>query len=161
MMAHGMIDEAISIVRNARARYDGENANPYAEIEYGRHYTRPMASWAPIPVLSGFRYDARTRRMTLAPRINAGNFQCFWSVPEGWGSFALTPHALTVTVSAGSVSLKQLQVTPSLTGAHGKLKVTSDAKEVAHNASAQDNGILLQFSPELVVDENHPLRVQA
>jgi len=161
MMAHGMIDQAISIVRNARARYDGEKANPYAEIEYGRHYTRPMASWGPIPVLSGFRYDARSRRMTLAPRIHTGNFQCFWSAPTGWGSFALTPHALAVTVSAGSVSLKELLVTPSLTGSHGKLKITRGAGEVAHNAAVQDNGILLQFSPELVVDENHPLRVQA
>jgi uncharacterized protein (DUF608 family) len=161
MMSHGMVNEAIECIRNTRSRYDGEKANPYNESEYGRHYTRPMASWAAIPVLSGFRYDRRTQRMTLAPVVNAANFQCFWSAPEAWGSFALTPHALTITVSSGSVSLKELLVTPSLAAAHDKLKVTTGATEIAHNSAAEANGILLQFSTELVVDENHPLRVQA
>ena len=61
MMTHGMIDEGVELFRNARGRYDGEARNPYDESEYGRHYTRPMASWAAVPMLSGFGYDARTR----------------------------------------------------------------------------------------------------
>jgi uncharacterized protein (DUF608 family) len=161
MMTHGMIDEGIQYVHNSRSRYDGENRNPYDESEYGRHYTRPMASWAAIPVLSGFRYDARTHRMDLLPRLKTAAFQCFWSTPGAWGSFSLTAHALTLTPVVGLVSLKQLTIPSSLNNSLRNLKVTSAGKEIAHTASPSDDGILLQFSSPLDVDSTRPLRVQS
>lgn len=161
MMSYGMVDEGVEYYRNSRNRYDGEKANPYDEPEYGRHYTRPMASWAAIPVLSGFRYDARTRRMSLAPKINMSRFQCFWSAPSAWGSFELTPHAVTVAPVTGSITLKELSVAPFPAGAPGKLKVTSGNTEIAHSASPHENGTLLAFSPAVEVDLARPLRVHA
>jgi hypothetical protein len=160
MISHGMVDQGIEIIRISRSRYDGEKANPYDETEYGRHYARPMASWAAIPMLAGFRYDARARRMELAPRLNHAGFQCFWSAPCAWGSFELSPRALALKPVAGAVSLKELMIAPFLEDAQGKLKVTSGGREIEHSASPQDNGILLQFSPALEVDPNRPLRVQ-
>ena len=159
MMAHGMVEQAVSIVRNARARYDGEKANPYAEIEYGRHYTRPMASWGPIPVLSGFRYDARTRRMVLAPRIHPERFLCFWSAPQAWGSFALSRQSVVLSAVAGSIPLRELLVAPL--SASAKLRVTSGSRAVEHTASAQDTATLIRFPQETIVDPGHPLHFYA
>jgi uncharacterized protein (DUF608 family) len=161
MMTYGMVDEGIECIRNTRSRYDGEKANPYNESEYGRHYARPMASWAFVPVLSGFRYDARARRMELAPRLNTSRFQCFWSAPGAWGSFELTPNVLTLAPVAGAISLKELAIAPFLSSAQGTLKVTSGKREIAHSASPHGNGIRLQFSPAVEVDFDRPLRVQA
>jgi uncharacterized protein (DUF608 family) len=161
MMSHGMVDEGIEIIRNARNRYDGEKANPYDETEYGRHYARPMASWAAVPVLSGFRYDARAGSLEIAPRLSHARFQCFWSAPCAWGSFELAPRALSLAPAAGVISLKELALAPPFQGAPRNLKVTCGGTEVPHTASPRDSGILLQFSPAIAVDSNRPLRVQA
>jgi uncharacterized protein (DUF608 family) len=161
MMANGMIDEGVQCYRNARSRYNGESRNPYDELEYGRHYTRPMASWAAIPVLSGFRYDARTSRMDLLPRLNTAPFQCFWSTPTAWGSFELASRTLTLTPVVGSVSLKQLTVPSLLKNSLRNLKVTSAEKAIAYTASQNDDGLLLQFSSATTVDSSSALRVQS
>jgi uncharacterized protein (DUF608 family) len=160
MLTHGMVDEGIECIRNTRSRYNGEKANPYDETEYGRHYARAMASWAAIPMLSGFRYDARARRMELAPKLDKNQFQCFWSTPGAWGSFELTPNALTLAPAAGVVSLKELAIAPPFTGAQGKLRVTSREREIAHTATPHGDGVLIRFSAELEVDLARPLRVQ-
>jgi uncharacterized protein (DUF608 family) len=160
MLSHGMTAEALELIRAARLRYDGESANPYAEIEYGRHYTRPMASWGPIPILSGFRYDARARRMTLQPRIHADRFQCFWAAPQAWGSFALTRQSLILTVAAGSIPLRELLIAPAF-AAPAKLRVTSGSNAVAFAASTENNATLLRFPSEVSADKDHPLRIEA
>ena len=123
MIFHGMVAEGIECIQNTRNRYDGEKANPYDETEYGRHYARAMASWAAIPALSGFRYDAPAARIELAPRLSPTNFQCFWSTPAAWGSFALTPTAVTLSAVAGSLSIKELLIAPFAPSA--SLHVTS------------------------------------
>lgn len=161
MMANGMVDEGVQYFHNTRSRYNGENRNPYDESEYGRHYTRPMASWAAIPVLSGFRYNARSSRMDLVPRLKTAPFQCFWSTPKAWGSFELTSRALTLTPVVGSVSLKQLAVPSSLKSAARNLKVTIAGREIAHTASPTREALLLQFSSEITIDPAGPLRVQS
>jgi uncharacterized protein (DUF608 family) len=160
MISHGMVAEGLEIVRNTRNRFDGEKANPYDETEYGRHYARPMASWAAIPMLSGFHYDARAGRMELAPRIHQWNFNCFWSTPAAWGSFELTPRALALSAVAGAVALKELTIAPFPKGTDGKMKVTIGEKPVTHTALANGDGVLLQFPTAVEVDSNHSLQVQ-
>ena len=160
MLSYGMVSEGVECIRNIRRRYDGEMANPYNEAEAGRHYARAMASWASIPMLSGFRYDARAQRMDLAPRINASDFQCFWSAAGGWGSFELNSKGLTLTAVAGAVVLKELTIVPFGYSSHGKVEVTSAEREIGYSATRKDGGIVLQFSQPLKVEINQPLRVQ-
>jgi hypothetical protein len=161
MLAYDMVDEGVECIGNIRRRYDGEKANPFDETEFGRHYARAMASWATIPVLSGFHYDARKRRMDLAPKLKTDDFQCFWSTPAAWGSFALDRSRLTIATVAGAVTLRELMVSPSLRGAQGKLKVTSGDREIAHLALSQDGGTLFEFPSEVRVDASQPLRIHA
>ena len=160
MLAYGMVDEGVECIRNIRRRYDGEKANPYNEAEAGRHYARAMASWAAIPLLSGFRYDARALRMDLVPRINSGAFQCFWSAPCAWGNFELTPQRMTLTTAAGAIPLRQVAIVPFRHPAQRKLKVTSAGREIEHSVTPHDSGALLQFSQTLEVNVMKPLEVQ-
>jgi uncharacterized protein (DUF608 family) len=158
MITHGMVNEGIEIVRSTRNRYDGEKANPYDETEYGRHYARAMSSWAPFAMLSGFRYDARKKRMTLAPRIHAGDFRCFWSAPAAWGEFELSPRAASISSVSGAIALTALSIHPPILGT---LKVTLGDQAIEHTASTESDNTLLEFSSPVQVDPDNPLRVQA
>jgi hypothetical protein len=161
MLAYGMVDEGVTCIVNIRRRYDGEKANPYNEAEAGRHYARAMASWAAVPMLSGFRYDARARRMELAPRIHVGAFQCLWSAPGAWGNFELTPRKMTLTPAAGSIWLKDLLIAPFSPSSEGNLKVAIAGREIKHSAVSQAGGVILQFSETVIVEPTRPLVVQA
>jgi len=161
MLAYGMVDQGVECIGNIRARYDGEKANPFSEAEAGRHYARAMASWAAVPVLSGFRYDARVRRMELAPRINADAFRCFWSAPGAWGNFELTPRKMVLIPAKGSINLKSLSISPFYHSSDGGLKVTAAGRAVEHTAVYQDAGVMLQFSETVEVSPTTQLVVQA
>jgi uncharacterized protein (DUF608 family) len=157
MMTHGMIDEGIEFMQNTRSRYNGERANPFDETEYGRHYARPMASWAAIPALSGFRYDARTGRIDLAPKIKADPFQCFWSTPTAWGSFTCTSREVAFAPVVGEVSLREIFVGHL----EGELRIMSAGNPVAHTISADDKGVLVRFSSPVEVSPTQTLRIHA
>lgn len=159
MMNHGMVEQGIEFFRNARSRYDGEKANPFDEIEFGRHYARAMASWAAIPALSGFHYDARLGRMELLPKIESNKFRCFWSTPGAWGNFARTPREIVLTPVAGSIRIQELVVGSAFVQFMGKLKLTSGVTEIAHTSSAENGHVFLRLSSAIDVDSTEPLRL--
>jgi uncharacterized protein (DUF608 family) len=91
MLYEGMIEEALSIVRGARDRYDGVprppiTRNPWNELECGGHYARAMSSWSLLLAASGYEYDGPAKSLRFTPRLTPANFQSFFSGPEGWGS---------------------------------------------------------------------------
>lgn len=159
MITHGMVTEAVEIVRNIRNRYDGERRNPFDESEYGRHYARAMSSWASIPLLSGFRYDARARRMELAPKVDDSTLRSFWSVPTAWGSFDLSPVSFSLSAASGAVTLKELALAPFPPGA--KLRITSGSKPVAHHALSEAANLRIQFVSPVTVDPGRLLKIEA
>ena len=53
MIKEGMLEEAFTIIRAVRDRYDGYKRCPWSETEAGHHYIRPMSSFSLIPALSG------------------------------------------------------------------------------------------------------------
>jgi uncharacterized protein (DUF608 family) len=94
MLYEGMTEEALSIVKGARDRYDGAPRapmprSPWNEIECGGHYARAMSSWSLLLALSGWDYDGMTRTLRLAPppgQAALPPFRAFFSGPSGWGS---------------------------------------------------------------------------
>ena len=162
MIANGMVKEGVECIANIRRRYDGERANPYDETEYGRHYARAMASWAAVPVLSGFRWDGRNQSLELAPKIHGSAFECFWSAPGAWGIFHFSGGSVKLEVSFGSISLKALAAGPGFHPASNrKLRVTSGGAPVASEVSGRDGATLIQFESAVVVSPDHPLEVYA
>jgi non-lysosomal glucosylceramidase len=159
MMTHGMVDQGIEFFGNVRSRYDGEKANPFDEAEYGRHYARPMASWAAIPALSGFHYDARLGRMELLPKISVRKFQCFWSIPGAWGSFVSSSREVAITPVVGSVRLHELLIGPGFGESQGNLTVTSGGAEVRHTRSNENRGVKIQLSTAVDLDPTKPLQL--
>jgi uncharacterized protein (DUF608 family) len=111
LIAEGMLDEGLAIVESVRSRYDGRVRNPWNEYECGSYYARAMSSYALLIALSGFHYSAPTRALTLAPRLPADPFTCFFSTASGWGTFSLHNDRLEVCLAEGELPVDALQVT--------------------------------------------------
>lgn len=105
LVSRGFTEEGLSIVRSVRARYNGVVRNPFNEIECGSNYARSMASFALIPILSGFTFDLPHARIGFAPKVGKP-FQSFWGVGTGWGTVQITKEETAICLKAGSVKLQ-------------------------------------------------------
>ena len=110
MISEGMIEEGLTIVRSVRDRYDGERRNPWNEIECGSNYARSMASFAMIPIFSGFRFDMVKKKIGFAPIVSQDNFRCLWSLDSGWGRVDLNADTAKITVLSGSLTVRELAI---------------------------------------------------
>ena len=109
MIQEGLLQEGVSIVEAIRDRYDGKKRNPFAEIECGSSYARSMASFALIPVFSGFVPDMPHKTLRFAP-ISEGDFRSIWSVEAAWGRFERVGDRTTLTVCGGALPLDTLEL---------------------------------------------------
>jgi hypothetical protein len=87
LIMEGFVDEGMTVVRAVRDRYDGAKRNPWAEIEAGWHYTRPMSSWALLTAFSGVDCDVPHRTIAFDPVAGGETFATFWSCGVGWGRY--------------------------------------------------------------------------
>jgi len=145
----------LMVVESARRRHDGERRNPWNEPECGHHYARPMASWALLVALNGFRYSGVERRLTLAPRVRARTFRFFWTIPSGWGSFSQTigPGSRKVEVQAveGAMTLASLAVGGNGNAPRGTVTAKLGSETVAANLSKLGSYQLIVFEQELKI----------
>lgn len=87
MVKEGMFDEALTIIKSIRNRYDGYKRCPWSETEAGHHYVRPMSSWTLIPLFAGAETDMVNKTMTFNPIINQDDYTTFWINGSAWGTF--------------------------------------------------------------------------
>ena len=125
MIAEGMVDEGMAIVTAVRDRYRGFNRNPFNEIECGSNYARSMASFALLPIFSGFSFNMPDREIGFSP-ILPGDFRAPWFLDCAWGEYEKTNAATTLTVLSGSLHLKKLNL-PNLARVRS---VTADGAEI-------------------------------
>ena len=147
MIAHGMEEEGLTMVRAVRDRYDGKRRNPRNEMECGSNYARSMSSYALLLVYSGFRYDIPAGRMGFIPMKGEGKF--FWSVESAWGTVEITKSGLELTVIEGELMLKEL--TTGLTASSAAL----DGEPVGF--AAVENG--LRFAAPVTVKAGQRLKM--
>lgn len=88
LIYEGFFEEALTLVKAVRNRYDGVRRNPWSEVELGNHYVRAMASWGLLIASSGFRYDLTKEEISFAPVISQKNFTCFFSTGSCWGLYS-------------------------------------------------------------------------
>ena len=110
LMSEGFMDEGLSIVKSVRDKYNGKNRNPWNEIECGSNYARSMASFAMLPILSGFMFDMPKKKIGFNPIINEENFCSFWSLDMGWGKVNITKDKVELKVLEGSIELMEFAV---------------------------------------------------
>jgi hypothetical protein len=87
LIAEGMTDEGLTLVRAIHDRYHAAKRNPYNEIECSDHYARAMASYGSFITACGFEYHGPKGYMRFAPKWNAENFKAPFTAAEGWGHY--------------------------------------------------------------------------
>lgn len=104
MLAEGLEEEGMTLLRALHARCDGENRNPFGEIECGNNYARAMASWAVIPILSGYEFDLSRGHIGFRPRVKGG-MTAFWSCAAAWGTVSVDDCGMTLRLNEGALKL--------------------------------------------------------
>lgn len=116
MVQVGLVNEGLAVVTAIRDRYDGEKRNPWNEFECGSNYARAMASYALLNAYSGFSFDMVRGAIGFEPvGLVDGDFQCFWSLQQGWGTVSITPKAASIEVLCGSLVLNSIHL-PTFSG---------------------------------------------
>ena len=105
LYSRGRVQDGEKIVRAVRERFDGEKRNPWNEFECGSNYARSMASYALVPILSGFVFDLPKGHIGFRP-YRTGNFETIWSVDGAWGRFAVTESGAILHVEEGGICLQ-------------------------------------------------------
>lgn len=109
LFSRGRFEDGMKVVRAVRDRYDGEKRNPWNEIECGNNYSRSMASYAFLPILSGFRFDLPHGYIGFKPYDGAPtDFGCIWSAGGAFGGFEKSEKAVKVSVTEGEITLSSL-----------------------------------------------------
>jgi uncharacterized protein (DUF608 family) len=109
LCSRGRLDDGLKVVRSVRNRFDGEKRNPWNEFECGSNYARSMASYALIPIMSGFEFDMPQKYIGFNPYTKE-NFKCIWSLADGWGIFEIDKNTAKITVCEGKLTLKTVGV---------------------------------------------------
>ena len=124
MISHGYISEGENIVKAVRDRYDGKKRNPWNEIECGSNYARSMASYALMPIYSGFSFDMTEKHIGFAPVQKMGKY--LFSVCESWGLAELCECGCDISVLGNALTLNSITVP----GAEKVKEVTVDGKSI-------------------------------
>jgi len=109
LMFKGEVNKGLEIVQELRRRYDGKKRNPFNEYECGHWYARAMASYGLLEGLTGIRYDAVTKTLTIDSRIG-DNFTSFLSTENGFGNVGLKDGKPFVDVKMGEIDVEHLVV---------------------------------------------------
>jgi hypothetical protein len=108
MIYAGLRDEAVQVVSDIRARYDGAKRSPFDEAECGHHYARAMASFGLIMAWTGQQYNAITG--ALAFGAVADHASQFWATGHAWGTLSRRGDIYTLTVYAGTLQLSSITI---------------------------------------------------
>lgn len=108
MISEGYVAEGESMIKAIRNRYDGEKRNPWNEIECGSNYARSMASYALMPIYSGFTFDMTQKHIGFAPISDVGKY--LFSIGESWGTVELDGKSCRLTVLGNALSLNSISV---------------------------------------------------
>jgi len=152
MIQVGMIDEGLEVVRTIRARYSGENRNPWSEIECGSNYSRSMASFGLILAFSRFKYNLVEGLIGFDPITEDGKFKSFWSLGSGWGVFKMDSERVELKVIQGSLKLDKIDLqflkTDSLSISIGSTQIKFE----------KTDGII-KFRSQIEINSDDPLMI--
>jgi uncharacterized protein (DUF608 family) len=112
LMMCDAVAEGLEIVRAVRDRYDGRVRDPFNEYECGHWYARAMSSYGLLQGLTGVRYDAVDKTLTIRPRM-AGDFRSFLSTATGYGTVGVADGQPFVEVKRGTIPFTKIVFEPA------------------------------------------------
>ncbi len=104
MIAEGKTAKGEKMVAAIRDRFGGEKRNPFNEFECGSNYARSMASFALLPIYSGFTYDMTEGYIGFSP-ITRQSGSYLFSVAQSYGTFTLDEDACSLSLLGAPITL--------------------------------------------------------
>ncbi len=147
MISEGFTDKGEQIVKGVRDRYDGEKRNPWNEIECGNNYARSMASYALIPIYSGFKFDMTEKYIGFDPKTEKGRY--LFSVGDSWGAVDFDNSGYKLEILGNALVLNSI----SLPEGDKIKKVLVDGKELDfsfENSRIMLNGVKIEKEASFV-----------
>ena len=146
MISEGMVKEGMAVVTAVRDRYRGCNRNPFNEIECGSNYARSMASFALLPIFSGFSFDMPEKKIDFDP-VLPGGFRAPWFLDCAWGEYERKDGETALTVSDGALTLKTLVLPYLKTVA----SVAADGREIPFSFAEGNLSVDITVRERLVI----------
>jgi hypothetical protein len=160
MVFEGLIEEARTIVRTARSRYDGRlrdglnsgpGGNPFNDLECGKFYARAMSSWGLLIASQGLVLDGPKGIIGFRPRWQPEDHRSFFTAPEGWGLFVQRreerEQVAALEVRYGRLRVKELvpELPEGVDAAALRVRVTTPGgpADVRCSVDGRDVGIAL------------------
>lgn len=109
LLSRGKIEEGLKVIKAVRDRFDGKKRNPWNEFECGSNYARSMASFALVPILSGFEFDMPNNHIGFNP-YKTEKFNSVWSLSDAWGVFSVDGDTVEIAVYEGEITLKSIGI---------------------------------------------------
>ena len=107
LLSRGKFEDGIKAVKAVRDRFNGEKRNPWNEFECGSNYARSMASYALVPILSGFEFDMPNHHIGFNP-YTKDKFSSIFSLADAWGEFSIAENTAKINIIEGGLKLKSL-----------------------------------------------------
>jgi non-lysosomal glucosylceramidase len=160
MIMRGLVDEGLAIAMGIRDRHAGWNRNPWNEVECGNHYARSLSSYGLWLALSGIRYVAAQRHLSIRPVPLTDDFRCFYSFGPAWGAVELQrgPDGgcrATIQVLSGALDLERITL-PAEWGSAVRVTApgadTCTAERLAPGVIVLGKSLTVRLGEELVLE---------
>ena len=163
MIAEGLVQQGLAVVRAIHDRYAATKRNPYNEVECGDHYSRAMASYGSFITMCGFEYRGPDGYMAFAPRLTPEKFKAAFTSAQGWGSydqeFRDSGLVANVSVKWGQLALKTLAVQPAAGFKAKGVEAKAGGRSVPATLNAQAGRVEVQFIDPVTVKAGESLSV--
>lgn len=153
MIAEGMTDEGLVLVRSIHDRYHAAKRNPFNEIECSDHYARAMASYGAFISACGFEYHGPKGYMRFAPKWGQDNFKAPFTSAEAWGTYSqqYTPSGIScnLKIEYGKLSLKDFSIEAPKGKKFKSIEVTSDGQPISAQITQNGQDVTISFSESI------------
>ena len=161
MIAEGMTDEGLALIRTVHDRYHAAKRNPFNEVECSDHYARAMASYGAFITACGYAYHGPKGEMTFAPKWSADKFMAPFTAAEGWGTYAQQKrnklYEYRIDVAYGSLQLEALIVDKDDAKPVKKVTATLGGQPIAVQLKQNAKTLILRLSARQKLQVNQPL----
>jgi uncharacterized protein (DUF608 family) len=163
LIAEGMTDEGLVLVRTIHDRYHAVKRNPYNEIECSDHYARAMASYGSFVTACGFEYHGPKGYMRFAPRWDVNNFKAPFTSAEGWGTYSQRfdggGFECMLELKYGKTELAVFSFVLPEGKKASKIRVSVDGSSVACTVGQKGQDVRIAFAGRVTVNEGQRLNV--
>ncbi len=163
MIAEGMVDEGMVMIRAIHDRYNAAKRNPFNEIECSDHYARAMASYGAFITACGFEYHGPKGYIRFSPKWGADNFTAPFTAAEGWGTYSQQQSGgkmtCSLTAKYGKVQLKDFSVDAPKGKSYKSATVTVADKPVSAQVKQNGQKVMISFNDRVTINTGEKLNI--